>query len=88
MERRTLLWLPASTNTGCKQCGSHSEHGRDLDASLVQAHRAALAHAHDGRGATAADIGEGTEVVAYLIDGLVVRLRVGCDNWEGVWILH
>src|SRR5258706_9146045 len=88
MERSILLRLPSRTNTGCKQCGRHSEHGRDLDASLVQARRTALAHAHDGRRATAADIGKGAEVVAYLIDGLVVRLRVGCDNRKVVGILH
>ena len=88
MECGTLLWLPSCTNTGCKQCGRHSEHIGDLYASLLQARRAALAHAHDGRGATAADVGKGAEVVAYLIDGLIVLLRVGCNNREGVGILH
>ena len=88
MERGTLLWLPSCTNTGCNQCGRHSEHAGDLDASFMQACRAALAHAHDGRGATATDVGKGAEVVAYLIDSLVVLLRVGCNNREGVGILH
>src|SRR5258706_397855 len=88
MERTALLWLPSGTNTGCKQCGRHREHGRDLDASLVEEHRTPFAHAQDGRGATATDFGKGAEIVAYLIDGLVVRLRVGCDNREGVGSLH
>src|SRR5258706_5807692 len=88
MERTALLWLPSGTNTGCKQCGRHREHGRDLDASLVEEHRTPFAHAQDGRGATATDFGKGAEMVASLIDGLVVRLRVGCDNREGVGSLH
>ena len=88
VERSTLLGLPSSTNTGRDQCRRHREHSWDLDASLVQAYRAALAHAHDGRGAAAADIGKGAEVVTHLVDGLVILLRPGRSSREGVGILH